>query len=89
MFNDDDVTDDDDYFDADGSHSCSTADSVEARIDVWQCMKLLSEADYTFLHSGLSAEEDCGNNGNACGNGEILYQSWQGKTCSSDEKIIL
>ena len=49
MFNDDDVTDDDDYFDADGSHSCSTADSVEARIDVWQCMKLLSEAERTVI----------------------------------------
>ena len=48
MFNDD-VTDDDDYFDADGSHSCSTADSVEARIDVWQCMKLLSEAERTVI----------------------------------------
>ena len=49
MFNDDDVTDDDDYFDADGSHSCSTADSVEAHIDVWQCMKLLSEAERTVI----------------------------------------
>lgn len=49
MFNDDDVTDDDDYFDADGLHSCSTADSVEARIDVWQCMKLLSEAERTVI----------------------------------------
>ena len=49
MFNDDDVTDDDDYFDADGSHSCSTADSVEARIDVWRCMKLLSEAERTVI----------------------------------------
>ena len=49
MFNDDDVTDDDDYFDADGSHSCSTADSVEASIDVWQCMKLLSEAERTVI----------------------------------------
>lgn len=49
MFNDDDVTDDGDYFDADGSHSCSTADSVEARIDVWQCMKLLSEAERTVI----------------------------------------
>ena len=49
MFNDDDVTDDDDYFDADGSHSCSTGDSVEARIDVWQCMKLLSEAERTVI----------------------------------------
>lgn len=49
MFNDDDVTDDDDYFDTDGSHSCSTADSVEARIDVWQCMKLLSEAERTVI----------------------------------------
>ena len=49
MFNDDDVTDDDDYFDADGLHSCSTADSVEARIDVWRCMKLLSEAERTVI----------------------------------------
>ena len=49
MFNDDDVTDDGDYFDADGSHSCSTADSVEARIDVWQCMKLLSVAERTVI----------------------------------------
>ena len=43
------IADDTDYYDADGSHSCSTADSVEARIDVWRCMRVLSETERTLV----------------------------------------